>query len=587
MNSRSDSFPRRLSTEDYGSADEREAAVHPPSPPNVDAPLPTTTTGEERLSTADTLSVRSRSPKDWAPDAEGTPAILATPGTSMPEAAAAPEALPPAVRMGVEGIRLGGQKLAVETVWTVELRRVRDDFSVDVELASGITLVVPHTRKHVDGRWFVIAKDAPNRRQLVARFQQTPLSVPQQMWRVAGSPMVGDLSSLIVLVLAALIVLDVGDPADGLGVGPTAPPGTATSLLRRGGSRGAAALYPLSYPLAVLEAIVQLLAALCGLSGDALAFTDLMRASLLCALLLTLCTRLLARLVERFPPTSNYTLSIQPRAGMLDDELAETAGARAASWLLKRRGPTVKLTLGDQSLTLQLAAAFKAAIVSVGAEGGVEGGSASTPNGTASTGHAGEIDLWVGPLLDAIERSLQIADVFGTVMMLAVKNDEGNLRKARKAWESYAVEGSAKRVATLRGLLEAEKASNIHKEGAVLCDPSAAIALLWMRRTLQFLGRCLQGLIDDVNIAEVGGEAYRLELEPFHNWLLKQTFSMALTGFPARKEIFTRLGAHVQESDRDRIVPLELQQVLAQLHLVVESMRSLFEELDLEDMRKV
>ena len=184
--------------------------------------------------------------------------------------------------------------------------------------------------------------------------------------------------------------------------------------------------------------------------------------------------------------------------------------------------------------------------------------------------------------------SPQIADVFGPVMMLAVKNDEGNLRKARKAWESYAVEGNAKRVATLRGLLEAEKASNIHKEGAVLCDPSAAIALLWMRRTLQFLARCLQGLIDDVNIADVGSEAYRLELEPFHNWLLKQTFSMALTGFPARKEIFERLGGHAPEGhERDRLVPLELQQVLAQLHLVVDSMRSLFEELGLEDMRKV
>ena len=51
---------------------------------------------------------------------------------------------------------------------------------------------------------------------------------------------------------------------------------------------------------------------------------------------------------------------------------------------------------------------------------------------------------------------------------------------------------------SLRELLETERATGIHKPGAVLHDPSGAIALLWMRRTLQFLGRCFQGVVDDV-----------------------------------------------------------------------------------------
>ena len=41
----------------------------------------------------------------------------------------------------------------------------------------------------------------------------------------------------------------------------------------------------------------------------------------------------------------------------------------------------------------------------------------------------------------------------------------------------------------------------------------------------------------------MGATAYRLELEPFHNWWLKQTFTMALNGMPRRKEIFSRLEA--------------------------------------------
>ena len=115
-----------------------------------------------------------------------------------------------------------------------------------------------------------------------------------------------------------------------------------------------------------------------------------------------------------------------------------------------------------------------------------------------------EVDLWVGPLLDAIEASLGYGDIFGPLMMLAVKNDESNLRKAHKAWEKILEVEPEHEVATLRGLLEREKSSGIHKPGAVLCDPSAAIALLWMRRTLQFLGQCLSGVLDDAELRALG-----------------------------------------------------------------------------------
>jgi hypothetical protein len=40
--------------------------------------------------------------------------------------------------------------------------------------------------------------------------------------------------------------------------------------------------------------------------------------------------------------------------------------------------------------------------------------------------------------------------------------------------------------ATLRALLRAELGTNIHQPGGVLKDPSAAIALVWARRSLAF-----------------------------------------------------------------------------------------------------
>jgi len=39
---------------------------------------------------------------------------------------------------------------------------------------------------------------------------------------------------------------------------------------------------------------------------------------------------------------------------------------------------------------------------------------------------------------------------------------------------------------SVRALLEAEKASGVHRPGGLLTDPSAAMALLWMRRTMSY-----------------------------------------------------------------------------------------------------
>ena len=227
-------------------------------------------------------------------------------------------------------------------------------------------------------------------------------------------------------------------------------------------------------------------------------------------------------------------------------------------------------------------------------------------------------------------------------------------------------------------------ASGIHRPNGLLCDPSAAIALLWMRRTLQFLSRCLRGLLDrDANMTDVAAYAYRVELEPFHGWLLKNSagppqrpnprrvpppsplhpptvaatlslsplhpptvaatlsqpsepaacnprllcvrplrplphslphararaapprpglplsrfaprvasapaaFTMALNGMPRRDEIVERLGGHLAEDERDRKLCLEVGECIEMLREVTDCMRALFEELDLEDTRKV
>ena len=292
-------------------------------------------------------------------------------------------------------------------------------------------------------------------------------------------------------------------------------------------------------------------------------------------------------------------------------------------------------------------------------------------------GGSTEIELKVGPLMDAIEKQLQYAEVFGPLLSLATKNDEGNLRKARKVWRppppprlpptvpvpprprppctvptcslpltltphsprpsppilapwfllacplqnlrrprgpavrattrlperlppaptpSLQVWEKAKeesrKVVTLRQLLETEKATGVHKPGGVLADPSAAIALLWMRRTLQFLQGCMQGIVDKGDdptggLGDVVRTAYMTHLEPYHGWLLKNTFTVALAGTPRRDEVMSRIGVGLNELERDRICESEMRDCIAMTTKVSDAMRRLFEELDLEDTRKV
>ena len=86
------------------------------------------------------------------------------------------------------------------------------------------------------------------------------------------------------------------------------------------------------------------------------------------------------------------------------------------------------------------------------------------------------------------------SEALGGFITLANKNDEGNLRKLKKAWAALErSEGNSRggevggKCATLRGLLELERDSGIHGRGGVLADPSAAMAILWLRRSMDFM----------------------------------------------------------------------------------------------------
>ena len=80
--------------------------------------------------------------------------------------------------------------------------------------------------------------------------------------------------------------------------------------------------------------------------------------------------------------------------------------------------------------------------------------------------------------------------------------------------------------------------------------------------------------------------AYDAHLEPYHGWVLKQAYQVALNSVPKRDEVLQKLYPRVQPSGRHEVFALEARECVVVLSRVVDAMRTLFEELDLEDVRK-
>ena len=122
-----------------------------------------------------------------------------------------------------------------------------------------------------------------------------------------------------------------------------------------------------------------------------------------------------------------------------------------------------------------------------------------------------------------------------------------------------------------------------------LADPSAAVALLWMHRSLAFQHAMLVGLCSkrEIKFSELAREAYTKHLEANHSWLLKNTFKMSLNSMPTRDEFFVRLAPRMRMADeREQICLQEIRDFSLAAGPVVQAIGSIFEELGLSDNRK-
>ena len=308
---------------------------------------------------------------------------------------------------------------------------------------------------------------------------------------------------------------------------------------------------------------------------------------------------------------------------------------------------------------------------------------------------------------------VQVLSALGPAMLILVKNDQANLRKVRDAASAAAAASNNGRVSqSIRALLEDELARGMHTTGevvqpssstdtnssnpvvatvaaapgggvsrtntgdssasggggrmtfpptqvghscmgctggATLYDPSAAISLLWLRRTLNFTLIIMENLLhakslrdDDATLESVQlleldepdhnapgfadpvcdavRDGYNQTVRPFHSWLLRKTFDLVSsqvrthshhtvstlthipvsththlpslflslsTQVPNMEEGIMCLGPGLGDAEREGKVFADMRMYLEEGKPVAAALDKIFADLKLEDLRQV
>lgn len=257
-------------------------------------------------------------------------------------------------------------------------------------------------------------------------------------------------------------------------------------------------------------------------------------------------------------------------------------------------------------------------------------------------GHLGSADLDVEPLLKACDLGVvQVLSLLGPAMIILVKNDQTNLRKVRDAVASMS---GTQGPTTVRALLEGEIKQGLHKPGqvylpagssngatpprgmalpmgctggATLHDPSAAMSLLWLKRSLKFTIMLMEGLLqakqaqddeerlsslqmldfDDIEptsppsiesaTTKALQTAYDMTLRPFHSWLLRKTVDFITSQVPTLQEAVAVVGAGLGEAERESKVFQEMALYVQEGKPVLKILDEIYADTQLEDLRQV
>lgn len=191
--------------------------------------------------------------------------------------------------------------------------------------------------------------------------------------------------------------------------------------------------------------------------------------------------------------------------------------------------------------------------------------------------HGDKIDT--ARLLSACRAHNELLKIGGAALCLVAKDLETNIDKAEVLFKK-----SPKECQTLTSLLEHERSAGIHN-GSILDDASAAVGLLWIRRSLAFQVQLFESVVWEEEPKDAAYEAYQKQLSPYHGWMLRTLFPASFGQFPNRIEFLSMFSE--TDDDNHFIIVKKLRALVATLNPLLQSWSDTFHEMGLEDTRKV
>ena len=191
--------------------------------------------------------------------------------------------------------------------------------------------------------------------------------------------------------------------------------------------------------------------------------------------------------------------------------------------------------------------------------------------------HGHKIDT--ARLLEACRAQNELLQIGGTALCLAAKDLQCNIVKVENLFKQF-----PKECQNLTSMLEHEKSLGIH-DGNILNDSSAAVGLLWIRRSLAFQIQLFESVIWEEEPRDAAYEAYEKCLSPYHGWMLRTIFPASFGQFPNRKEFLSLFAEH--DDENISIIVKKMRALVATFNPLLQSWTEAFHELGLEDTRRV
>ena len=198
-----------------------------------------------------------------------------------------------------------------------------------------------------------------------------------------------------------------------------------------------------------------------------------------------------------------------------------------------------------------------------------------------------EDEVDTAQLIKACKAHLEFMKSFkGNSLVLVAKDLESNLHKASKPFKKQPEQGR-----TLSSLLHSERKAGIHK-GNVLKEQSAAMGLLWIRRSLKFQSELYASLIDQdgPHPRDAAERAYTNTLRKYHGWALRKLFPATISQMPDRHEFIANIGGVTVDELNEEVdaeVVSKLQSLVSAWDPLITTWEQDFARLNLEDVRRV